>query len=91
MSDEPAFQPDKLKKALPTTDVGRAVSTGYMVRTIGGWVMMFGVFLFIGALLSEPFNHLLLASMNILMGQIAIAFAIIGGLVAGVGYAMRDD
>jgi len=85
---EPA-KPVITSKPLPGAGDRAAGGTGFMIRTVGGWIMTVAVIVFLGALISEPFNHLLVAR-GILMGWVAIALVVFGGVVTGVGYLLKE-
>jgi tetratricopeptide repeat protein len=76
-------------KPLPGDRASAPGGTGFMIRTLGGWIMTLGVIVFIGAVISEPFNHLLIKQ-GIPMGWVAIAVTALGLLTTGVGYLLRD-
>ncbi len=88
VAPEPA-RPVVTAKPLPEPGLGRPMGTPYLIRSIGGWVMMLGIVILIGAIISPPFNSLLMAR-GIPMGWIALAIIAVGGLVVGIGYSFKD-
>jgi len=83
---EPA-RPVILSKPLPGERASDSDSMGYLIRALGGGIMILGAIVFVGAVISEPFNHLI---SGFLMGWVAIGLAVIGGLVTAAGYLMKD-